>query len=310
MLGRLLKVASTASFDISKSVLRNTIRTVSSNPICRQKLDTDTTGTNSLPLSVREPIITSRDVPRVPFMETPQAWLETLGSIQDSKLGLIDLHPDVFAASPRLDILHQNVRWQQAYKRISFAKTKTRAEKRGGGRKPWRQKGSGRARHGSIRSPLWKGGGKAHGPRGPRSYWYFLPTETRATGMRIMLSIKHAQDDLHIVDSLELPSSDPEYLIDIAKERCWGSSILFVDRKLLEDLPENFINAVNCVKTYNVMTMEGLNVYSMLKHQTLVLTLDVVDVLEEQLCYHQNCFKSKQQQQFKSIIQSQLQDRY
>ncbi|XP_071963639.1 large ribosomal subunit protein uL4m-like [Antedon mediterranea] len=314
MFGRIVKMTSNIAFDLSTNVLRNQTRTtISSNSAAvnsflvlhRQITTNTTTETSSTSLPVIEPLITSRHFPRPPLIETPQTWIETLNTVQDTKLGLVDLHPDVFATEPRLDILHQNVRWQQSYKRISFAKAKSRAEKRGGGRKPWRQKGTGRARHGSLRSPIFKGGGKAHGPRGPQSYWYVLPTETRAKGMRIMLSIKHAQDDLHIVDFLDLPSSDPEYLVDIAKERCWGSSVLFVDSKPLEEMPKNFINAINCVKSYNVMTLEGLNVYSMLKHKTLVLTLDVVDKLEERLCYYENCFKNKYQQQLKSIILSQ-----
>lgn len=111
--------------------------------------------------------------------------------------------------------------WQKNFKRISYAKTKTRAEVRGGGRKPWPQKGSGRARHGSIRSTLarrccpW--------PRGPTSYYYMLPMKVRALGLKVALSIKLAQDDLHIMDSLELPTGDPQYLTELARYRRWGT---------------------------------------------------------------------------------------
>ncbi|PNI51657.1 MRPL4 isoform 9, partial [Pan troglodytes] len=108
-----------------------------------------------------EPVLRKVELP-VPTHRRPvQAWVESLRGFEQERVGLADLHPDVFATAPRLDILHQVAMWQKNFKRISYAKTKTRAEVRGGGRKPWPQKGTGRARHGSIRSPLWRGGGVA-----------------------------------------------------------------------------------------------------------------------------------------------------
>uniref|UniRef100_A0A3Q3WS62 Large ribosomal subunit protein uL4m n=1 Tax=Mola mola TaxID=94237 RepID=A0A3Q3WS62_MOLML len=109
------------------------------------------------------------------------------------------------------------------------AHTKVRSEVRGGGRKPWRQKGSGRARHSSIRSPIWSGGGVSHGPRGPTSYYYMLPMKVRVQGLKVALSAKVAQDYLHIVDSLNIPTPDSKFLLDLIKHRHWGESILIVD---------------------------------------------------------------------------------
>nr|KAF6401799.1 mitochondrial ribosomal protein L4 [Rousettus aegyptiacus] len=118
------------------------------------------------------PVLRRCELP-VPAHRRPvQAWVESLRGYEQERVGLAELHPDVFSTAPRLDILHQVTIWQKNFKRISYAKTKTRAEVQGGGRKPWPQKGSGRARHGSIRSPLWRGGGVAHGPRGPTSTVY------------------------------------------------------------------------------------------------------------------------------------------
>uniref|UniRef100_A0A2K6DH18 Large ribosomal subunit protein uL4m n=1 Tax=Macaca nemestrina TaxID=9545 RepID=A0A2K6DH18_MACNE len=182
-----------------------------------------------------EPVLRKVELP-VPAHRRPvQAWVESLRGFEQERVGLADLHPDVFATAPRLDILHQVAMWQKNFKRISYAKTKTRAEVRGGGRKPWPQKGTGRARHGSIRSPLWRGGGVAHGPRGPTSYYYMLPMKVRALGLKVALSIKLAQDDLHIMDSLELPTRDPQYLTELARYRRWGDSVLLVD---LSPLPK------------------------------------------------------------------------
>ena len=113
---------------------------------------------------------------------------------------------------------------------VSFAHTKVRSEVRGGGRKPWPQKGTGRARHGTIRSPLWRGGGIAHGPRSPTSHFYMLPFFARVLGLRATLSVKLAQDDLHIVDSLEIPSDDPKYFEELVSSRNWGPSVLIVDK--------------------------------------------------------------------------------
>nr|CAD7404746.1 unnamed protein product [Timema poppensis] len=191
-----------------------------------------------------------------PFQAPRQVWVENLDTQEEHKLGIIDLHPDVFAADPRIDIIHKNMVWQRNYRYVSYAHTKTRAEVHGGGRKPWPQKGLGKARHGSIRSPLWRGGGVAHGPRSPTPHFYMLPFYVRVRGLTSMLSVKLAQDDLHIVDSLDIPTDDPQYI-------------------------------------------EGLNVYSMLKHDTLVLTMAAVDQLEEKLLFHLNRTDTSVQKKFR-----------
>ncbi|XP_050462590.1 39S ribosomal protein L4, mitochondrial [Cataglyphis hispanica] len=217
------------------------------------------------------------------YQKPRQVWLENLNTVEEKKLGLITLHPHVYAAAPRIDIIHQNVRWQQMYRWVSYAHTKTRAEVRGGGRKPWPQKGTGRARHGSIRSPLWRGGGVAHGPRSPTTHFYMLPFYTRVAGLTSTLSVKLAQDDLHIVDELEIPTSESSYMEQLIEKRNWGPSVLFVDS--YDIMPTNITLATDKIKHINLMPVYGLNVYSMLKHNTLVLTEKAARLIEEKLLY-------------------------
>lgn len=163
------------------------------------------------------------------YRKPRQAWLENIDTIDERKLGIIDLHPEIFGDNPRIDIIYDNVKWQQKYRYVSFAHAKARFECRGGGRKPWPQKGLGRARHGSIRSPLFKGGGSAHGPRSPKSHFYMLPLYSRVCGLTATLSVKFAQDDLHVVPDLEIPTDEASYLQEMVKSRLWGPSVLFVD---------------------------------------------------------------------------------
>lgn len=217
------------------------------------------------------------------YQKPRQVWLENLDTVEEKKLGLITLHPHIYAAAPRIDIIHQNVRWQKMYRWVCYAHTKTRAEVRGGGRKPWPQKGTGRARHGSIRSPLWRGGGIAHGPRSPTTHFYMLPFYTRVAGLTSTLSVKLAQDDLHIVNELEIPTSEPSYIEQLIEKRNWGPSVLFVDS--YDIMPTNITLATDEIKHVNLMPVYGLNVYSMLKHNTLVLTEKAARLIEEKLLY-------------------------
>lgn len=234
------------------------------------------------------PVLRSCDTPVPAHLSPVRTWVQTLMKPSDEALGLTELHPDVFAVPPRLDILYQVGIWQKNFKRISHANAKTRAEVSGGGRKPWRQKGSGRARHGSIRSPIWKGGGVAHGPRGPTSYYYMLPMKVRVMGLKVALSSKMTQDYLHVVDSLDVPTPDPQYLTDLIKQRHWGQSVLLVD--IGEEFPENILKATEELKTVNIIPAIGLNVHSILKHESLILTLETVRFLEEKLLWHDTRF--------------------
>ncbi|XP_063702016.1 large ribosomal subunit protein uL4m [Culicoides brevitarsis] len=210
-----------------------------------------------------------------------QIWVENIDTPEQKNLELIEVHPDVYATMPRVDLIHENITWQRKYRYVSFAHTKTRNEVRGGGRKPFPQKGRGCARHGSIRSPLFKGGGVAHGPRSPTTHFYMLDWFSRVQGLTSTLSVKLAQDDLHVITDLDIPTDDPKYLVDLMEKRNWGPSCLFVDD--LDIIPENIALAMEELGHVNFMPVYGLNVYSMIKHDTLVLTKSAAMKIQQKL---------------------------
>ncbi|CAL8069329.1 unnamed protein product [Orchesella dallaii] len=233
------------------------------------------------------PLITHRELNYLPFgRASRQAWMENLDTIEEQKLGLVDLHPDVFGTFPRIEIIQSNMQWQMLYKKVNWTFAPSRAELPGSQRKPWPQKGTGRARHGHRKAPQWHGGGKPHGPRGPKSYYYMLPFDKRLHGLCSMLSVKHAQDDLKIVDTLDIPTDDPKYMEDLVDKRKWGVSVLFVDDT--DIAPKNLALATDSIGHMNIMPVYGLNVYSMLKHETLVLSLAALNKIEEKLVFHLN----------------------
>jgi len=223
----------------------------------------------------------------VQYGEPRQVWVESLETGEDTDI--MELHPDVFSVYPRIDIIHQNVVWQSKYNVVNYTHTKSVKEMiytYGGGAKPWRQKGTGRARQGSRRAPQWINGGKVHGPRGPKPLYYMLGYHLRVYGLTHTLSVKFVQDDLHVVRDLELSSSDPQHLLNLANSRGWSSSVLFVDTE--DEFPERITAAIEEIPHMNLMPVYGLNVSSMIKHQTLVLTERAAKKITERLLFALN----------------------
>jgi large subunit ribosomal protein L4 len=217
---------------------------------------------------------------RNPFVEVPQAWVTTLAEERQANQSIVKLHPDIFRVPPRIDLLHRNIVWQQTYRNVQLTKMLTRGEMPGGGRKPWPQKRTGRHHAGSIRSHNFIRGGFAHKARGPRTFFYMLPDAIRLSGLCTALTIKHSQDDLVIVDDFSsLPTSDPQYLHDIAEERNWGYSVLFVD-STADGVSPHLVEITEKVPSFTLMPVYGLNCYSMLKHDTLVLSFRALEALE------------------------------
>ncbi len=221
------------------------------------------------------------DLERTPLLHysppPTQAWIRSFNS--GDKLGIIDLDPRVFGSRPRIDILQRVVVWQLAKKRAGTAKVKDRGEVRGGGRKPRQQKGSGRARQGSIRAPHYVGGGVVHGPRGPVSYDYTLPKKVRKLGLRSALSIKYAQGDLQIVDALSCDSHKTRDFVEMMAARDW-TSVLLVDGG---DVNSDLCMATQNLEKADVLPSIGLNVYSVLSRETLVMSVGAVRMIEQRL---------------------------
>ncbi|CAI5450303.1 unnamed protein product [Caenorhabditis angaria] len=220
-----------------------------------------------------------------PFISTPQAWLTDLEQVEEKKRGIIDLHPDVFRVAPRLDILHRNLTWQKVYRNVQMTKMLTKAEMPGGGRKPWPQKKTGRAHVGSIRQPEFIHGGFANGVRGPRTWFYMLPDAIRLQGLCVALTLKHAQDDLHIVENMQdLQNGDPKFWQDLCESRNWGYSVLMIDDS--DVISGGLAEAQEQLAWLNCMPVYGLNCYSIIKYDTVVLSKNALEKIEQRLLQH------------------------
>jgi len=187
------------------------------------------------------------------------------------------LNEAIFGAKTRPHLLHQAVVMQLANRRAGSAATKSKGFVRGGGKKPWRQKGTGRARAGSIRSPIWVGGGTTFGPQ-PRDYSYRMPRTARREALLSALSLKNRDRKIIIVDKFELDEVKTKLMVRALAE-------LKVDSALLV-IPESNVkierSARNLPKV-KVLRVEGLNVYDLLRYEHLILTEGALKLLEERL---------------------------
>ncbi|WP_338471334.1 50S ribosomal protein L4 [Niallia sp. XMNu-256] len=195
-----------------------------------------------------------------------------------SKVSEIELNDSVFGIEPNQHVLFEAIVAQRASLRQGTHKTKVRSEVAGGGRKPWRQKGTGRARQGSIRSPQWRGGGTVFGPV-PRSYSYKLPKKVRRLAIKSALSSKVLDQKILVLESLVFDSPK-------TKEFKGVLSALSVDSKALivtASLDENVALSARNIPGVTVLTAEGLNVLDVISHDRLIITKDAVEKVEEVL---------------------------
>ena len=196
--------------------------------------------------------------------------------IKGKKVSDIELADNVFGIEPNENIVHAVLVNYLANQRQGTQSTKTRAEVRGGGRKPWRQKGTGRARQGSIRAPQWIKGGIALGPK-PRSYKYRVNKKERRLAIRSVLSSKVLEKELTVVDKLELKEIKTKSMVN-------ALSALKVEGKTLIVVPENNKNVLMSARNIEgvkTITANNINVFDLLKYTNLILPVDTVKKLEE-----------------------------
>ena len=196
--------------------------------------------------------------------------------IKGKKVSDVELAESVFGIEPNEAIVHSVLVNYLANQRQGTQSTKTRAEVRGGGRKPWRQKGTGRARQGSIRAPQWIKGGIALGPK-PRSYKYTVNKKERRLAIKSLLSSKVLENELTVVDKLELAEVKTKTMVKALAD-------LKVEGKTLIVLPENNKNVLMSARNIEgvkTIVLNNINVFDLLKYNNLVLLLETVKKLEE-----------------------------
>lgn len=195
-----------------------------------------------------------------------------------ASVGEIELNDAIFGIEPNEAVLFDAVVAQRASLRQGNHKVKNRSEVAGGGRKPWRQKGTGRARQGSIRSPQWRGGGIVSGPT-PRSYSYKLPKKVRRLALKSALSAKVVEQNFLVLDALTLAAPKTKEFTKILKDLSLEKKSLFVTA----DLDENVALSARNIPGVTVLTANGINVLDLLGHDKVVFTKSAVEKVEEVL---------------------------
>lgn len=196
---------------------------------------------------------------------------------EKKKVGTIELRDDVFAVDVNVALVHQVIKAQLAGRRQGTAKTKTKGEVRGGGKKPFRQKGTGNARQGSSRSPLQPGGGQNFGPQ-PRSYEQATPKEMMRGALRSALSDRVKASRLLVVDEFKLDSIKTKVLNDLLKNKFQIEQVLIVD-----DQNRNLELSGRNLPKVKVLRTEGLNVYDVIRNDWVVLTKRAAQAVENRL---------------------------
>jgi|SRR5690606_12531396 len=199
-----------------------------------------------------------------------------LYDITGAQIGEVELSDAVFGIKPNPHVVHDVVVMQQASMRAGTHKTKGRSEVSGGGRKPWRQKGTGRARQGSIRAPQWRGGGTVFGPQ-PRSYAFKLPKKVRRLALRSVLSAKVLENDLIVLDQLTMDAPKTKRFAEVLKN-------LKVERKALVvagEIDENVALSARNIPGVKYISAAGINVLDVIGHDKLIMTQDAVRKVEE-----------------------------
>ena len=196
--------------------------------------------------------------------------------MRGTQVGEIDLNDKVFGIEPNEAVMQQFVKMQLANKRQGTAATKTRAEVRGGGKKPWKQKGTGRARVGSSRNPIWRGGGIVFGPK-PRDYSYTLPRKVRRLALKSALSSKVKDSNIIVVDLLTFEEPKTKLMLETLGSLNAAEKTLVVTA----DGDVNVYKSARNIPGVKSVRADYINVFDILKYDTLLMTRDAVARVEE-----------------------------
>jgi large subunit ribosomal protein L4 len=196
---------------------------------------------------------------------------------KNEKVGEIGLNPQIFNVEVKEHLLHDVVRMQLAGRRAGSACTKTRVEVSGGGSKPWRQKGTGRARSGSRRSPVWRGGGVVFGPK-PRDYSFKLNRKVKKQALSMAMSARLQEGNLMVLDAFQMDVIKTKEFMNVMNLLQLDNCIIITN-----DAGENLHKSSRNANGYKVINVDGLNVYDILLHKKLVLVQPVIDSLEKRL---------------------------
>lgn len=199
-------------------------------------------------------------------------------NLDNKSVGSANLAENIFGLEVREDILQRVVRWQLAKKQMGTHKTKTRGEISGTNKKPFKQKGTGRARQGSARAPQLRGGGKAFGPV-VRSHAHSLPKKVRRLGLKTALSSKAKEGELIILDKATCAKGKTKVLVSQLKKMGWTSALLIGG----ESIEKQFFQASKNIVGLDVLPEQGVNTYDILRREKLILTQEALTMLEERL---------------------------
>ncbi len=202
-------------------------------------------------------------------------------NMKGKKVDTVELPVDVFEASINVDLMHQAYVRQMANARLGTHKTKSRGEVSGGGKRPWRQKGTGRARHGTTRSPVWVGGGKVHTPR-PRSYTKKMPLKMRRAALRSALSAKAADNEIIVLNELKLKEPKTKLMAQSLDKLSGENSALIVIPNKDEDYKTIELSARNLPKAKTLL-VNYLNIRDLLSYDKVILPLQALEAISDHL---------------------------
>ena len=202
-------------------------------------------------------------------------------NMKGKKVSTVDLSAEIFEAPIKVDLMHQAFVRQMANSRLGTHSTKGRSEVSGGGRKPWRQKGTGRARQGSIRAAQWVGGGKIFTPK-PRSYEKVMPKKMRRAALRSALSVKASEGEIILMDEIKLDEVKTRIMAEVLETVAGDTSILLV---IPENSPDYVSVKMACANLANVKTLLAsyLNIRDLLGYENIVMPVAALDVIESYL---------------------------